>query len=58
MGYHTGTCEGEGFVDFVIDELPLMTGSYEIYTGVRPVLMHAPSTTSIRCEWRSVPEAT
>lgn len=34
MGYHTGTCEGEGYVDFVIDELPLMTGSYEIYTSV------------------------
>ena len=34
MEFPTGTCDGTGHVDFVIDELPIMTGSYEIYTSV------------------------
>lgn len=34
MNYPTGTCDGEGYIDFIVDDLPLMTGSYEIYTSV------------------------
>lgn len=34
MEYQTGTCHGEGYVDFIVDDLPVITGSYEIYTSV------------------------
>jgi ABC-type polysaccharide/polyol phosphate transport system ATPase subunit len=33
-GVDTGTCEGSGWVDFVIDDLPVIAGSYEIFTSI------------------------
>lgn len=33
-GISLGTCHGEGYIDLVVPDFPLMSGSYELYTSV------------------------